>query len=125
MRSSTIPKIFFIPALLFFMGQLAAQTPEFTHDDTLRGSITPQRAWWDLTFYDLKVKVNPSDKSISGSNTIYYKVLTTNNILQFDLQSPLRVERVEQDGQQLDVRQTDKNACFVTLKKEQPVGSIQ
>ncbi len=125
MRSSIFPKMFFIPALVFLMGQLTAQTPEFTRDDTLRGSITPQRAWWDLTFYDLKVKVSPADKSISGSNTIYYKVLTPSNLLQFDLQPPLRVERVEQDGQQLDVRQTDKNACFVTLTKEQPVGSRQ
>ncbi|MCC6280624.1 MAG: M1 family metallopeptidase [Saprospiraceae bacterium] len=125
MRNSTFPKIFFVSALFFLIGQLTAQSPEFTRDDTLRGSITPERAWWDLTFYDLKVKVNPADKSISGSNTIYYKVLTTSNVLQFDLQSPLRVERVEQDGEALDVRQTDKNACFVTLKKEQPVGSRQ
>ena len=35
---------------------LAAQERQvFTRADTLRGSNTPQRAWWDVTFYDLHV----------------------------------------------------------------------
>ena len=38
-----------------------------THADSLRGSITPERAWWDATFYDLHVRVSPKDSSISGS----------------------------------------------------------
>ena len=38
----------------------------FTHQDTLRGSITPERAWWDLTYYNLDIKVNPDEKYISG-----------------------------------------------------------
>ena len=33
----------------------SAQEPTFTHADTLRGSITPERAWWDVAFYDLHV----------------------------------------------------------------------
>ena len=35
----------------------------FTHDDTLRGSVTPQRAWWDLTFYHLDVRLNLADST--------------------------------------------------------------
>ncbi|MEO6864259.1 MAG: hypothetical protein ABI229_02290, partial [Gemmatimonadaceae bacterium] len=49
-------------------------TTHFTHADTLRGSNTPERAWWDATFYDLHVAVNPSDSSISGYNGITYRV---------------------------------------------------
>jgi len=26
----------------------------FSHADTLRGSITPERAWWNLLHYDLQ-----------------------------------------------------------------------
>lgn len=116
-----------LSTLLFaFAAQFcAAQAPAFTHDDTLRGSITPQRIWWDLTFYDLKVKVNPANKSISGSNEIRYKVLTANQELQIDLQPPLVLERAEQDGQTLDVKKAGKNAYFIQLKKPQPVGSRQ
>ena len=29
------------------------QEKVFTHADTLRGSITPERAWWDVLRYDI------------------------------------------------------------------------
>lgn len=125
MRTGIYSCLLLITVLLFSAKKMAAQTPEFTHDDTLRGSITPQRAWWDLTFYDLKVKVNPAEKSISGSNTIYYKVLNPNNLLQIDLQPPLRIDRVEQEGRVLEVQQAGTNAWFVKIQKQQQVGSQQ
>ena len=43
-----------------------AQQQKFTLDDSLRGSITPERVWWDLNFYNLNVTVNPEKKSLSG-----------------------------------------------------------
>jgi aminopeptidase N len=112
---------------LLISGSFFAQTPEpvFTLDDTLRGSITPERAWWDLTFYDLKVKVDPAEKSISGSNEIRYKVLTSNKLLQIDLQPPLKIERVEQNGQTLTVQQKGTNAYFIELQKEQRPGAVE
>lgn len=95
----------------------------FTHQDTLRGSITPERAWWDLKFYDLYVKVDPASKSISGKNTIRYKVLDEKQVLQVDLQPPLKIEKITQDGKTLEF-QSDINAHFVTLKKPQKKGDF-
>jgi aminopeptidase N len=94
----------------------------FTHADTLRGSITPERAWWDLTYYHLQIKITPKDSTISGSTHIQYKVLKPAQTLQVDLQAPLRIVKVEQDGQVLSFRQ-DGSAYFVTLKKSQQTGS--
>ena len=34
-----------------------------THADSVRGSDNPSRAWWDVTFYDLHVRVSPADSS--------------------------------------------------------------
>jgi len=99
----------------------AAQRYEFTHDDTLRGSITPQRVWWDLKYYHLSIKVQPSDSTVGGSTVIAYKVLKPNQTLQVDLQRPLKVTKIEQDGQELTYRQ-DGDAYFVTLKKPQKTG---
>lgn len=96
----------------------------FTRQDTLRGSITPERAWWDLTYYHLDIKVNPDDKFISGKNTIQYKVLNTNSVMQIDLQAPLKITKALQNGDSLDIKH-DGNAHFITLKKTQKVGSIQ
>ena len=68
----------------------------FTHADTLRGSNTPQRAWWDVTFYDLHVSVNPADSSIRGHNAITYRALRTGQEMQIDLQPPHQVDSVVQ-----------------------------
>lgn len=111
-------------ASLLLLGSQAALHAQFTADDTLRGSITRERAWWDLQFYHLRVKVDPENKTISGSNEIRYKVLTANNIMQIDLQPPLMLEKVEQDGVQLEVRKAGANAYMISLKKEQKPNAI-
>lgn len=102
-----------------------AQTRQvFTHADTIRGSNTPQRAWWDASFYDLHVKVNPADSSISGYNGITYRILKTppHREMQIDLQLPLVVDSIVQDGLELSARR-DGNAFFVTLVAPQKIGS--
>ncbi|MCK0124309.1 M1 family metallopeptidase [Gelidibacter sp. F2691] len=103
---------------------VTAQEKSFTKQDTLRGSITPERAWWDLTYYHLDVEVDPSSKSIKGKNTVQYRVLEPHNVLQIDLQSPLTITKVTQDDVPLEVSH-DGNAHFITLKNDQKVGSIQ
>ncbi len=104
---------------LVLAGSSGAQTkPPFTRADTLRGSNTPQRAWWDAVFYDLHVKVNPADSSISGHNTITYRILRPAREMQIDLQQPLAVDSVVQDGLDLSVRR-EGNALFVTLVSPQ------
>ncbi|GAB3887158.1 M1 family metallopeptidase [Spirosoma agri] len=102
----------------------SAQQYEFTHDDTLRGSVTPERAWWDLAFYHLKVRVQPTDSTLSGSTHIRYRVLKPGQTMQVDLQRPLRVVKVEQDGASLKFRQ-DGNAYFVALTKRQQPGQTE
>ncbi len=94
----------------------------FTHADTLRGSNTPQRSWWDVTFYDLHVRVSPEDSSISGWNGITYRVLKPAQEMQVDLQEPLVVDSMLQGGKALQYRR-DGNAFFVTLTQPQRRGA--
>ena len=100
-----------------------AQTPAFTRQDTLRGSITPEREWWDLVHYDLKVSVDPVERTFSGTNTVTYEVLKPGTSLQIDLQAPMKINWAYQDGKVLKVRQ-EGNAWFVALKKKQKVGEV-
>lgn len=100
---------------------LMTEKNNFTRQDTLRGSITPERIWWDLTYYHLDVKVNPDKKFISGKNTIKYKVLSVHNTMQIDLQAPLKITKVTQDEKELEVIH-DGNAHFVKLLKKQIIG---
>lgn len=115
----------FISLLLTFTVALAgfAQQPTFTKQDTLRGTITENRIWWDLLHYDLDMKVDPSSKSLQGSNTIRYKVLKNNQRMQIDLQPPMEITSITQDGKSLDFVR-DGNAFFITLKKKQKPGTI-
>src|SRR5688572_17003078 len=99
----------------------AAQTRTFTRADTLRGSITPERAWWDVTFYDLHIRLDPSDSTIRGRNAIVYRVTGKPREMQIDLQEPLRVDSVVQAGRRLTARR-EGNAFFVRPVGRQRVG---
>ena len=65
-------KIVGIFYLLLALYSLSFSQP-FTHADTLRGSNGPGRSWWDATKYDLQVKFNLEDSTLSGYNIIYFK----------------------------------------------------
>lgn len=67
----------------------------FTHADTLRGSNGPGRSWWDATKYDLHVKFNLQDSTISGYNIIDFKVLKSGKMMQVDLQEPLLIDSIK------------------------------
>ena len=81
--------------------QLLQEKTEFTRQDTLRGSITAEREWWDLTYYHLDIEVKPDEKFISGKNTIQYKVLKPHQVMQIDLQAPMEITKVLQNGKEL------------------------
>ncbi|WP_025741640.1 M1 family metallopeptidase [Aquimarina pacifica] len=102
---------------------LIAQEYQFTRQDSLRGSITKERAWWDVTYYHLDIKVDIDKKTINGKNTIYYNVLEEQQTLQIDLQPPLRIGKVVQEGKELQFI-SEGNAHFVKLSKKQKKNSI-
>lgn len=110
--------------LLFISLASSAQKKAFTHADTLRGSITPERAWWDLNYYHLSVKPNANDSTLTGSTVINYKVLKPYQTMQVDLQEPLQITKVVQDGESLTYRR-DGNAFFIALKKKQETGKTE
>ena len=110
--------------LILLLSSLISVSQNFTRQDTLRGSITPQRAWWDLTYYHLDISVDPEKKYLKGSNTVQYKVLDTSNEMQIDLQKPLKITRIVQDNKDLDYR-LDGYSYFIKLKKNQKKGQIK
>ncbi|MFC0605063.1 M1 family metallopeptidase [Winogradskyella pulchriflava] len=117
-------------ALTVFLGfslvthaQLLQEKNSFTSQDTLRGSITPEREWWDLTYYHLDIEVKPEEKFISGKNTIQYKVLKPHQVMQIDLQEPMEMTKVLQNGKELQVEHNG-NAHFITLTENQNIGDI-
>ena len=109
--------------LMLLHNKSISQEYKFTKQDTLRGSITPERAWWDLTYYHLDIAVDLDNKFIKGSNTIEYKVLEPNKKLQVDLQPPLRITKVVQNGKELTFS-SEGSAHFINLIDKQRKGKI-
>lgn len=111
------------PLFLIFMVLLVcARAQNFTRQDTLRGSVTPQRAWWDLLHYDLRLSINIKEQSLSGSNTITYEAVSEPKEMQIDLQPPLKITKVSRGGKEMEVRK-EGNAHFIKLDQTPEIGA--
>jgi len=93
---------YFLKTIVLFSILATAKlcSAQYTHQDTLRGSIGPERAWWDVLHYDLSVTPDYNTKSIVGKTTIQYKVLPgqKSDYLQIDLQQPLKIDTIFYDN---------------------------
>ncbi|HIG30602.1 MAG TPA: M1 family peptidase [Verrucomicrobiales bacterium] len=67
----------------------------------LRGSITPERAWWDLQHYSLSIQFFPDKQTVKGSNVISFNTRVSGNTMQIDLQKPLLITKVVHQGRDL------------------------
>ncbi len=110
--------------LLAFAGINAqAQQPEFSRQDSLRGSITKERAWWDLKHYDLSMTVDPKAKSLTGTNVIRYQVIKAYQVMQIDLQPPMEITGVFQNNKALAIKR-EGNVYWIYLEEVQKVGAV-
>src|SRR6185295_14309478 len=96
-----VPALLLATALSASAQTVAGNPRAFSHADTLRGSNGPARAWWDVEFYDLHVTVSPNDSTIRGWNGIAYKALRAGSELQVDLQVPMQLDSITQNGKAL------------------------
>ncbi|WP_085300534.1 M1 family metallopeptidase [Cognaticolwellia mytili] len=125
MKQTLLSSIIIISSLLSTNSASAELFPKRAIDDhqqnIFRGTITPERAWWDLTHYNLDIAVDPQSKSIAGTNTMKYKVLSESKRLQIELQPPMQLTKVEQNGKMLAVEQLGYS-YFIKLEAEQEIG---
>jgi aminopeptidase N len=122
-------KLFAFVALLFSFCFVKAQLMEpktvFTHGDTLRGSITPERAWWDVQRYDITVQPDYATKTISGKTVITYKVVSDSYpaFMQIDLQNPMILDSVLFNGDRKLSFTKEENVWHVQVPK-QPLAAV-
>jgi aminopeptidase N len=125
-RFSAVCFAFLISVFCLWQVKAQNQLPAariYTRQDTLRGSITPERAWWDLTYYHLDIVVNPADSSIWGTNTVTYKVVKSAVLMQIDLQEPLKLTKAVQDNNDLKFTR-EGNVYWIQLSEKQEQGKI-
>src|SRR5437899_11415824 len=101
--------------------RVLAQTQPITRAEMLRGTITPEREWWDVQHYDLSVQFIPTARSIKGSNVITFKTLIPGSKMQIDLQTPLTISKVLHGNTELKFER-EGNVYWVSFEKELPTG---
>jgi aminopeptidase N len=93
--------LLFIPLLASLACRAQSPPAVPTHADTLRGSLTPERTWWDVQRYDIAVRPEYLQKTTVGNDLITYKVVgRVQPAMQLDLQAPLHIDSVVFNGRQ-------------------------
>jgi len=80
--------------LSWLLVSVSTSFSQYTQQDSLRGSITPERAWWDVKHYDITIDVDPDKKWISGFNQITFTPIAKGDVMQVDLQAPMKITAI-------------------------------
>jgi aminopeptidase N len=102
----------------------AGEKEKFAHADTLRGSINPERAWWNVLYYDIQVTPDYEKKSIKGVTGIRLAALKAGTRFQLDLQTPLNIISIMWGNRSLSYKR-EGNAFHVSFPKEIKKGAIE
>lgn len=118
----------FIIVLLFLSTVISeAQIKQITKEDSLLGSNTDYRSWWNVKHYALTVKPDFKTKSIAGNNVILYEVKSEALpfIMQLDLQAPMRIDSVYLDSKLFTNYQQEKNRWMLHLPIQHKGATIK
>ena len=121
MRKLIVIAIAVVLPLLIVSSHVFAQSQAITRQEMLRGTLTPEREWWDVLHYDLKVQFLPETRMLKGSNEITFKTVKAGNKMQIDLQPPLAITKVTHGGAELKFER-EGNVYWVTFESELAKG---
>ncbi|HTX74616.1 MAG TPA: hypothetical protein VMD29_00330, partial [Terracidiphilus sp.] len=94
-----------------------------TRFDMLRGAYGPFRANNDLLYYHLDIRVDPSQKSIAGKNTIRFRMLKDGTRIQLDLTDKLNIDKILWHDAPLKYER-DTGAVFVDFPRTLKTGEV-
>ncbi|QIP13124.1 M1 family metallopeptidase [Spirosoma aureum] len=123
-RKAVLGLLFSLFTLSGIAKEATVSPQPFSHADSLRGSLRPERTCYDVTFYDLSLSVDPTTKRIAGTNTIRYRAVRSFRRMQVDLFANMAIKSIQQNGKSLAYTR-DGNAIFITTNDTQPAGQIR
>ena len=109
-------------SLHFATHSLKAQTENISRQEMLRGSITPEREWWDVLHYHLSVEFLIETRRLKGSNAITFKTAKPRKKMQIDLQPPLAITKVTHGNAELKFER-EGNVYWVMFEKDLAQGA--
>lgn len=100
--------------IIFILTSSSVIAQTYTHADSLRGGLRPERTAYNIYYYDLDLNVDITNKFISGSVIIYFEIIDPEvNKMQIDLFNNMKVNSItDANGNQL-IYTRDANAIFI------------
>ncbi|MBS1598305.1 MAG: M1 family metallopeptidase [Bacteroidetes bacterium] len=123
-RTAFFILIFSTVVWLSCSAQLSQEKNRFTHADSLRGSVTKERAWWDVLYYGIQIRPDYNKKFISGSTEIKFKVLMPGSVMQIDLQQPFEIKEVLWNNHSLNYTR-DGNVFLINFPTQLVSGKTE
>ncbi len=93
---------------IFLLATTYSIAQEFTAADSLFGSNTPERAWWDVQHYDLTIEPDPASKTLSGEVSITYRAIDEGRSMQIDLREGMTIDSAKQNGNPLSMQRNGR-----------------
>lgn len=91
-----------------------AKFPKFTQKDSLLGTLNENRKCFDVTYYDLDLKIDPAKKTVGGSVKIHFHAVLPVRKMQVDLAENMVIDSIlDNNGQKLEY---DRKYRAVTIK---------
>ena len=104
--------------VLFVFVSTFISAQNFSKQDTLKGSDTQFRNFWDVKKYELSVEPNFEKKSVSGTNKITFSIINnvSNPTFQIDLQQPMEYKILDSD---LKISSEKRDGDFIFIQTNQ------
>ena len=96
-----------------------------TRETLLRGEYGPYRANNDLLYYHLDVRVDPEKQTISGKNTIRFRMLKDDNKIQLDLQKASTSRRSSWANCRLNSKGNSGRSLSLFRRRSRPGNSAR
>jgi aminopeptidase N len=96
-------KIFYLIVIAFCSSQIFAQLGKLDSG----GKLSPSQACYDVSFYDLKITIEPADKAIKGVVLMKAKAVSDFNKILVDLDTTFQIESIQwilKDKKEIDLK---------------------
>ncbi|AWI26504.1 M1 family metallopeptidase [Flavobacterium pallidum] len=112
--------------ILFLIFSIGKSFPQqaFTRKDSLRGGLRFERTCFDVQRYDISIRINPTEGSLTGFNDISFKTIDNTSKIQLDLFDNMAVDSIVWNKQKLHYKR-EFNAVFIDFPTQILRNSFQ
>ncbi len=117
-----------IRLFLFFLSTIGAAHLRAQDAYDSGGPLAPEQAIYDVTFYDLRLRIDPGQKSISGSNAVTVRALAPLDSLVLDFDPLFAIDSIFVQSLWIGLMQTTwvrkDSKIWVNLRTHIPEGAV-